>query len=357
VVLQRAVLVCGAGWCRRVAAERKGWRRVWMTTAVAEELSRCAVTKACCRRAEMTALLRFCGGVHVVTGRVVVAAELDASASVRRLRAAIGELYGYRSTVDVRTAGTTGAPTRYVLRVVGQGAALARHTGLTDTRGRQVRGLPAPVIAGGVCDAAAVWRGAFLAHGSLTEPGRSTRLQVDCPGPEAAMALVGAARRLGVAASTKHLRAAEQVVVRDEAAIIALLNAMGAPHTRLEWERRRRHRAQRSPIDHLPPLQDANLHRATRAALVAAARVERALQILGPNVPENLTATAALRVTHRQASLEKLGTLTDPPLTKDAVAGRIRRLLAIADHEARRRGVPDTESALTPAVINERSTQ
>ncbi len=63
-------------------------------------------------------------------------------------------------------------------------------------------GLPAPVVAGGVCDAAAVWRGAFLAHGSLTEPGRSTLLHVDCPGPELAMALVGAARRLGVPQGT-----------------------------------------------------------------------------------------------------------------------------------------------------------
>ncbi len=44
-------------------------------------------------------------------------------------------------------------------------------------------------------------------------------------------------------------------------------------------------------------------------------------------------------------------------MTKDAVAGRIRRLLSMADHEARLRGVPDTESALTLAMINERSTQ
>ena len=39
----------------------------------------------------------------------------------------------------------------------------------------------------------AAWRGAFLAHGSLTEPGRSMALEVTCPGPEAALALVGAA--------------------------------------------------------------------------------------------------------------------------------------------------------------------
>ena len=34
-------------------------------------------------------------------------------------------------------------------------------------------------------------------------------------------------------------------------------------------------------------------------------------------------------------SLEELGALADPPLTKDAIAGRIRRLLALADKRAR----------------------
>ena len=35
-------------------------------------------------------------------------------------------------------------------------------------------------------------------------------------------------------------------------------------------------------------------------------------------------------------------------MTKDAVAGRIRRLLAMADKRAERLGVPDTEASLTP---------
>src|SRR5690606_39861807 len=88
-------------------------------------------------------------------------------------------------------------------------------TGLLDARGRPVRGLPPPVVSGGVCDAEAAWRGAFLAHGSLTEPGRSSALEVTCPGQEAAMALVGAARRLGVTAKWREVRGADRVAGRD----------------------------------------------------------------------------------------------------------------------------------------------
>ena len=41
-----------------------------MTAAVKDELSRLSVTKTCCRRAEVSALLRFAGGLHIVAGRV-----------------------------------------------------------------------------------------------------------------------------------------------------------------------------------------------------------------------------------------------------------------------------------------------
>jgi hypothetical protein len=39
-------------------------------------------------------------------------------------------------------------------------------------------------------------------------------------------------------------------------------------------------------------------------------------------------------------------------MTKDAVAGRIRRLLAMADKRAEEMGVPGTEASLTPDMID-----
>lgn len=68
--------------------------------------------------------------------------------------------------------------------------------------------------------------------------------------------------------------------------------------------------------------------------MTAGARVERALEILGDDVPEHLREAGRLRLEHRHASLDELGRLADPPLTKDAIAGRIRRLLALARRTA-----------------------
>ena len=302
-----------------------------MTSAIKDELAHVAVTKPCCRKAEMSSLLRFANALHLVGGRIVVEAELDTGAAARRLRTDIVEVYGHATDLKVLQAGGIRRGSRYVVSVVKDGEALARSTGLIDLRGRPVRGLPPAVVSGGVCDAAAAWRGAFLVHGSLTEPGRSCSLEVTCPGPEAALALVGAARRLGVSAKAREVRGVDRVVVRDGDAIGALLTRLGAHQGFLAWEERRMRREVRATANRLANFDDANLRRSARAAVAAAERVAAALEVLGEDAPEHLLEAGRLRLKHGQASLEELGALAEPPLTKDAVAGRIRRLLAMAE--------------------------
>src|SRR5947209_4044076 len=211
-----------------------------MTAMVKDELSRVECSKTSERKAEVTALLRFSGGLHIVGGRVVIEAELDT--------------------------------------------------------------------------------------GSV-------------------------ARRLGIAAKAREVRGADRVVVRDGDAIGALLTRMGAHDAVLAWEERRMRREVRATANRLANFDDANLRRSARAAVAASARVERALEILGNDAPEHLLVAGRLRLEFGQASLEELGQRADPPMTKDAVAGRIRRLLAMADKRAKDLGIPDTESVVTDDML------
>lgn len=322
-----------------------------MTAAVKDELARFEVTKVCCRKSEVASMLRFGGGLHIVSGKIVVEAELDTGAAARRLRSYIHEVYGQQAELAVVHAGGLRKGNRYVVRVVDGGEHLARQTGLVDGSGRPVRGLPPQVVTGGACDIEAAWRGAFLAHGSLTEPGRSSSLEVTCPGPEAALALVGAARRMNMASKSREVRGVDRVVIRDGDTIGALLTRLGAHDSVLAWNERRMRREVKASAHRLANFDDANLRRSARAAVAAGARVQRALEILGDDVPDHLKEAGQLRVEHKQASLEELGALANPPMTKDAIAGRIRRLLAMADKRARDAGQPDTEAVLTPEML------
>ena len=323
-----------------------------LTAQVKDELARLQIDKTSCRKAEVSATLRFAGGLHIISGRIVIEAELDTGVAARRLRQSIAEVYGHTSEVIVVSAGGLRRGSRYVVRVVKDGESLARQTGLLDNRGRPVRGLPPQVVSAGIGEAEAAWRGAFLAHGSLTEPGRSSSLEVTCPGPEAALALVGAARRLGIAAKAREVRGVDRVVIRDGDAISAMLARLGAHDTMLLWEERRVRREVRGTANRLANFDDANLRRSARAAVAAGARVERAFEILGAELPEHLREAGELRLAHKEASLEELGKLAEPVLTKDAVAGRIRRLLATADKRAAELGIPDTEAGLGPDLLD-----
>ena len=323
-----------------------------LTSDMKDELARSAVTSQSAMAAEVCAILRFSGGLHLVGGRILIEAELDSSVAVRRLRAFLSTLYNVESFVVVVSGSSLRRGKRYVVRVVHRADELARLSGLVDAAGRPVRGLPAALVAAGKDEAAAVWRGAFLARGSLLEPGRSSSLEITCPGPEVALAMVGLARKLGAVVRSKEVRGSDRVTARDSEGISALIRALGVPETHRSWEQRRERREARGSANRLANFDDANLRRSARAAVAAGARVERAFAILGDDVPEHLREAGELRIKFKQASLEELGKHTDPPLTKDAVAGRIRRLLAMADKVAHDRGIPDTESALTLDMLD-----
>ncbi|MEV8025199.1 DNA-binding protein WhiA [Microbacterium sp. NPDC080220] len=323
-----------------------------LTADVKTELTSVRDPRPTARVAELTTILRFSGGLHSIAGRVAVEAEVETDILARRVARDLVEIYGVRPELaHVQSSGGRTA-NLVAVRVIEGGETLARQTGLLDNRRRPVRGLPNKLTTGARPDLAAVWRGAFLATGTLSDPGRSAALEVACPSGEAAMALVGAAHRLGIAAKAREVRGVPRVVIRDGEAIRATLLMMGAQKTAAAWEEMRQRREVRAGVNRLVNFDDANLRRSAQAAVAACARVERALEILGDTVPPHLKQAGDLRLAHRDASLDELGHHADPPLTKDAVAGRIRRLLAMADKKAAQDGIPDTESAV-PAGLED----
>lgn len=319
-----------------------------LTADVKDELARVAVSKTTVRAAELATVLRFAGGLHLISSRIAIEAEVDTLDIVKRVLRDLVEIYGVKGDVSLVAPSGGRREGTYLVRVLDGGETLARQTGLLDARRRPIRGLPNRLTTGTREDLAAVWRGAFLASGTLTDPGRSAALEVTCPGNEAAMALVGAASRLGISTKAREVRGVHRVVIRDGEAIAAMLSVMGAAATVTTWEEMRQRREVRATANRLVNFDDANLRRSAQAAVAACARVERAMEILGPDIPDHLKYAGELRLAHRDSSLDELGHHADPPMTKDAIAGRIRRLLAMADKQAADEGIPGTEANLPP---------
>nr|WP_255426836.1 DNA-binding protein WhiA [Pseudonocardia sp. C8] len=283
------------------------------------------------RHAGVVTQLRLAGDVAATGGRTVVRAEFAVPETAVRLRREMGDLYG-RMPVRAEVVAVNGRPLRYLLRMTANGTDLARATGLVDRLGRPVLGLPPAVVGGGAAVAAGVWRGALLARGRIVRPSGRVRIQVPCPGPAVVLALVGAARGLGVLAAAQETATEHRVLVRDPDSMDTLLRATGASGVADALRRCGGTAAPRAAPS--ATLESVNSRRAAEAADRTTARVRWALDVLGPEAPEHLRAAGMLRVEHTTLSLSRLGLLADPPLSKDAVAGRLRRLVAYAEEHA-----------------------
>ena len=315
-----------------------------LSTAVKDDIVRILAPTQSSRLAELASILRFAGSLARISGAIAVEVELDHLPTAKKIRKELLELLGFATDATVLQPSAQRSQPAYLVRVRNGGDILARQMGLLDQRLRPVRGLPNKLTTSAIDDVPAIWRGAFLAKGQLSEPGRSSAIELVAPSGEAAIAMVGLAQRMNVVAKAREVRMAQRVIVREPDSMSQLLREMGATDAMSLWEELRAKREVRANANRLVNFDDANLRRSAQAAVAACARVERALELLGDEVPEHLLYAGRLRLDHREASLDELGHFADPPLTKDAVAGRIRRLLAMADKRAEDLGVPDTMS-------------
>ena len=309
-----------------------------LTAEVNDELIRVPNRHDGCRRTQLATMLRMSAEMRM-RGGLTLAVEVASAATARYLRREIAELHG------ISAAATVLGRNRYEVRVAQGSADLAIETGLIDSRGNEALGLPIAVVGGTLSEVAAAWRGAFLMAGSLTGPGRDAALTVSCPSPETAHALASLARRLGVLALVRENRERDHVLIRDADSIVTLLLKMGLNDAVLEWQRRGV-RQQNSN------LSSANATRTADAATETCSKVEWALALLGDSAPENLAETGKLRLAHRCASLEELGRYANPPMTKDSVAGRLRRLLEMADKVAAETGAPEPTTVSVANLVS-----
>ncbi|MGO1622492.1 DNA-binding protein WhiA [Flaviflexus sp.] len=316
-----------------------------LTPAVKDELASVESSMASATVAEIATMFRFAGGIHINSGRVALQAELGHAGSARRLRELVHRVYRVEPELHTVASGSRGAH-HYVVRIGRDGERIARRIGLIDTYGRPVRGLPPTVVGGSKADAAASWRGAFLARGALLEPGRNASLEVICPGLEASYALGGLARRLDITYRARESRGAYRVDIREGDGIAAMLTRMGANDAVIRWEELRTVREVSGTANRLANFDDANMRRSADAAVIAVIRVKRAFEILGDGTPDNLREAGEFRMKYPEDSLNLLGERLNPVATKDAVAGRLRRLNTMADKKAAELGIPNTVDAV-----------
>ncbi|WP_226366996.1 DNA-binding protein WhiA [Pseudonocardia sp. ICBG162] len=303
-----------------------------MTKELCHELGaireRCSVV----RWASVVTQLRLAGEVSVRNGESLLRAEFRALDTAIRWRDDVTRFFSESRLWSDVTA-VRGSVDRYSVQIRSRGVDLARGTGLLDRLTHPISSLPTRLLTAGPVGAAGVWRGALLASGDLGKLAGRIRLGVVCPSTATAMALVGTARDLGALATSQETIRMHRVVVRDPDSVNSLLLGVGAFRTAeklshyeaTSWVR----------VAARQNLTALNARRVAEASDRATPRAHWALETLGKQVPDNLYEAGALRMKHPSLPLSELSRLATPPLTKDALAGRLRRLIQLAEKQHR----------------------
>ena len=319
-----------------------------LTQLAKDELSQVRPRMLSCVIAEVSTMFRFAGGLQIAGGKVALHAELSHAASARHLWDLVSQAFNISSEL-LTVSSSMRQSNHYLVRITSNGERIARRLGLLDSYGRPVRGLPPAIVGGSKADGTAAWRGAFLARGSLLEPGRNASLEVICPSLESSYALGGLARRMEIPYRARESRGAHRVDIREGDAIAEMLTRMGANDVVLKWEELRVEREVHGSANRLANFDDANMRRSADAAVIAVIRVKRAFEILGDDIPDNLREAGEFRMKYPEDSLNLLGERLNPPATASFVAGRLRRLNTMADKRAAELGVPSTLDAARAA--------
>lgn len=174
--------------------------------------------------------------------------------------------------------------------------ALAHQTGLLTRHRQPLLGLPAPVLHGQTCCAAAAWRAALLTIPGPTINPDTTNLSarrdpdpvdgpggmaVCCPNPVIGVALLGLARRLGARAQIDTRHGRDWAHLRTDRDISALLTAVAGPDAAALFPPLPRRPRRPGPVGG----GAANTRKAGRAAAAATAQVTAAFAVLGPDNP------------------------------------------------------------------------
>jgi len=180
------------------------------------------------------------------------------------------------------------------------------------------------------CCARTLLRGAFIAGGAVSHPERPAHLEILSRSVDAAEALGGAMRRLGVEPILVERRGRWMVTVRAGEAVGAALSVIGAQGGRLRYEEGRVVREMRAGVNRRINGETANLRRTADAAVrqVEAARRLRSDLVRWELLPPGLREAAELRLRHPEESLGRLAALTG--ISRSAMAGRLHRLTECA---------------------------
>ena len=182
------------------------------------------------------------------------------------------------------------------------------------------------------CCKAAFLRGAFLAGGSVTDPGKGYHLEMSTTHQSVSRETFALMREvMGFSPKTASRGGGQVLYLKQSEQISDFLTYIGAPVAAMGIMEARLEKELNNKVNRRCNCDDANTSKVVEAAQeqLAAIRTLRARGQLD-NLPGKLLQAAAAREENPESALTELAEMMEPPITKSAMSHRLKKLVELA---------------------------
>ncbi|MDO4581835.1 MAG: DNA-binding protein WhiA [Bacillota bacterium] len=306
------------------------------SSGVKEDLARIMSSKACCRRAEFAAFFLSCGNIHI-GAKHSVSLSMDATlAVVSRKMFTLARDFGLKREIVMHRNSRLQKNQVFSLLIPAQPAVggLLRELGMLDEDDTWQLSFPRRLrqdFLAGECCRRAYLRGAFLAAGSLTDPGGSYHLEFAAHEPAQAELIKELLAGFDISAKITRRKEQPLVYLKGAEQISLLLTVLGSHRALLEFENTRIEKEVRNRVNRQVNCDNANMDKAIASGMRQADDIRYIAAQLGlEKLPRTLREAASWRLESPEASLSELAETTG--LGRSALNHRLRRLGEIADN-------------------------
>ena len=182
---------------------------------------------------------------------------------------------------------------------------------------------------------AAFIRGAFLAGGSVTDPGKRYHLELATAHHSVSREVYTLLLDMGFSPRQTERAGNALLYFKQADAIADFFTAIGAPTTAMGVMTAKVEKEMRNTVTRQINCDSANTDKTVAAAQEQLAAIRRIVKDYGSLdvLPEPLKDAALLRVTNPEASLADLAQLSFPPVSKSCLSHRLKKLLTYTPEE------------------------
>ncbi len=182
------------------------------------------------------------------------------------------------------------------------------------------------------CCSRAFFRGVFLVCGSVTDPEKDYHIEFTIPKAKLCDDLLQIIGDLGLKAK-KVIRNNSYVIYSKEAESIEdFIGIMGANNAFMQIVQTRAIKDIKNQINRRSNFESANMKRSIEAGLKQAAVIEGILKKISlKDMTEDLAQLCTLRMENPDSSLDDIGKMMTPELSRSAVSRRFKKLEKIAE--------------------------